>query len=371
VSDAPQRLLIVGGATAVGPAPEWEGYRCTCMPRSRAAFCDLRGGVWSARIDPRMLDAFVDEAATYDAILCETGEALLLVTEWARRGVDPRPLLALEVDGMEAVRAFGRWYAATRGLDPVPELLATPWVSWIATSEEQATRLEQAGVRAAFLHRVPTGASLFSMLSAQAGARLADDAPPAGSLEPTVGAVLFPGVGRRDWGAIADAVLAMPDLPCAILGGSAREFERRFAARRVRWPRNLRHVEFVPLERYVDMVRVAGVAVVPLLPGLGDGGHSTIAVVHRVGVPLVCSDSPALVEYVDGGRAAKLFPPGDVPALVAAVRAVLADADLRRQLAAGGRHAERQRDAEFNRALPTAIARARASLPAAPPRTPA
>lgn len=364
MSGAELRLLIVGGAPARTAGAEWEGYRCVCLPRPR--FCDLRQGVWSVRNEPRLLDAFVEEAASYDAVFCETAEALLLVTEWARRGTAPRPILALEVDGILAVQAFGRWYQAKDGVDPIPTLLSTPWVSWIATSEEQASRLLAAGVEPGFLHRVPTGASLFSMLSTRAGALLAGDAPPGAGPPLTSGAVLFPGIGRRDWSGIVDAVLAMPDLACVIVGGSIQEIERLFGWRKVRWPANLRHVEFVPLERYIEMIRAASVAVVPLLPGLGDGGHSTIAIAHRLGVPLVCTDSPALVEYVEGGRAARLCPPGDPGELVRAVRAVAGDAELRREIVAAGHRAELERDAEFRRALPAAIARARACLPPAP-----
>jgi glycosyltransferase involved in cell wall biosynthesis len=363
VSQAEPRLLIVGGAAAEADAPVWEGYRCSCLPRSRASFCDLRQGVWTARIDPRMLEEFVHETATYDAIFCETGEALLLVTEWSRRSIPPRPILALEVDGFMAVQAFGRWYERAHGFDPIPRLLSTPWVSWVATSEEQATRLESF-VEPRFLHRVPTGASVFSMLSPRAEALLAG-APPSGSVELTAGSVLFPGIGRRDWQLIADAVLGMPDLPCVILGGSARELERRFATRGVRWPANLRHVEQVPLERYIELVGAARVVVVPLLPGKGDGGHSTVALVHRLGVPLVCTSSPALTEYVAEGQAARLFAPGDAGGLVEAVRDVLGDAELRETIIAGGHRTEQERDVGFRRTLPEAIVRARACLPEA------
>jgi glycosyltransferase involved in cell wall biosynthesis len=357
------RLLIVGGAVSEAEAPSWEGYRCTCLPRSRARFCDLRHGVWSAKIDPGMLDAFVAEAASYDAVFCETGEALLLVTEWRARGIPLRPILALEVDGLRQAAALGAWYEATRGKDPIPALLEAPWVSWLATSEEQASRLEAAGVPPEVLHRVPTGASLFSMLSPRAAELLDPSTVAAGGVEVTSGAVLFPGIGRRDWGTILDAIVAMPDLACVIVGGPLRELQRRLAARKLAWPTNLRHVESLPLERYIEVVRAATVAVVPLLPGRGDGGHSTIAIVHRLGVPLVSTDSPALRDYLDDGRAAHLCAPGDSRDLVRAIRDVVGDASLRGTLAAAGRRAEALRDVEFRRGLPAAIERARASLP--------
>jgi len=362
VSDALPQMLIVGGATVTDSPPEWEGYHCICYPRSRARFCHLRQGVWTPRIEPRMVDEFAVEAARYDAVFCETHEALILVTEWAERGIPARPILALEVDGLRGADALAGWYQATRGYDPVPALLRAPWVSWIATSMEQAARLTTAGIEPDFLHRVPTGASLFSMLSARAAALLSGAGLPGADVELTAGTVLFPGNGRRDWAAIVGAVLAMPDLPCCIVGSSVRELERRFAAHKARWPPNLRHVESVPLEHYIELVHAARVAVVPLQPGRGDGGHSTIAIVHRLGVPLVCTDSPALTEYVDGGRAAQLCAPGDVQGLVRAIRAVLDDAGLRGALATGGRRAEQLRDEGFRTGLRAAITRARASL---------
>jgi len=370
VSEREPRLLIVGGATAEADPPLWEGYRCICFPRARARFCNLREGVWSAKVERPMLDAFAEEAATYDAVFCETGEALLLVTEWSRRGIPPRPILALEVDGLRQALVLGAWYESTHGTDPIPALLAAPWVSWVATSEEQATRLEAAGIERGFLHRVPTGASLFSMLSARAAERLDPHASAGSREEVTSGAVLFPGIGARDWATIVDAVVAMPDLPCVILGGPRRDLERRFGARKLAWPANLRHVEFLPLEQYIEAVRAAKVAVVPLRPGRGDGGHSTIAIVHRLGVPLVCTDSPALREYVDLG-AARVCAPGDFRDLVRAIGEVVGDAGLRAALADGGRRAEGLRDIEFRRTLPAAIARARAHLPSQGPRAPA
>jgi hypothetical protein len=357
------RMLIVGGAPMQREVPEWQGYRCVCLPRERAQFVDFRDGTWSARIDERMVDEFVAECAAHDLVFCESGEALILVTEWNRRGIEPRPILALEVDGHQQVVVIGDWYRTARGFDPVPGLLGTPWVSWVATSEAQASRLEAAGIERRFLHRVPTGASIFSMLSTRAGQMLSGEPASGGGSIPTAGTVLFPGNGRRDWSVLVEAVLGLRDLPCTMVGGSVQDLRRRFRARGSGWPRNLRYVESVPLERYIQLVGAARVAVVPLLPGSGDGGHSTIAIVHRLGVPLVCTDSPALVEYVDGGRAAQLCPAGDAAALVRAVRSVFGDEELRQALAAGGKRAEHARDLECTRGLRAAIDRARGSLP--------
>ena len=57
-------LVDHGGATAEAAVPEWAGYRCVCLPRSRASFCDLRQGVWSVRIEPRMLEVAIVEVAS-------------------------------------------------------------------------------------------------------------------------------------------------------------------------------------------------------------------------------------------------------------------------------------------------------------------
>jgi glycosyltransferase involved in cell wall biosynthesis len=57
------------------------------------------------------------------------------------------------------------------------------------------------------------------------------------------------------------------------------------------------------------------------------------------GLPIVASDLPALAEVLVDGETAVLTPPGDIPALAAAIRRLRDDPALRSRLAAGGREA--------------------------------
>jgi glycosyltransferase involved in cell wall biosynthesis len=57
------------------------------------------------------------------------------------------------------------------------------------------------------------------------------------------------------------------------------------------------------------------------------------------GAPLVTADTPAARELLVDGHSALLVPPGDAPALAAAVRRIAGDPDLARRLSTGGRAA--------------------------------
>jgi glycosyltransferase involved in cell wall biosynthesis len=71
-------------------------------------------------------------------------------------------------------------------------------------------------------------------------------------------------------------------------------------------------------------------------PSVKEGWGLAVLEAMSAGLPVVASDLPAFREYlVDGGNA--LLPPvGDETALATAMRRMVADADLRERLAAGG-----------------------------------
>jgi glycosyltransferase involved in cell wall biosynthesis len=106
-------------------------------------------------------------------------------------------------------------------------------------------------------------------------------------------------------------------------------------------PANVEHVPWVPYEELPAQLARAGVA-------LGIFGRSAKA--QRVipnkafqalacGVPLVTADTEGARELLRDGESALLVPPGDAPALAAAVRRLATDAPLRARVAAGGRAA--------------------------------
>lgn len=56
------------------------------------------------------------------------------------------------------------------------------------------------------------------------------------------------------------------------------------------------------------------------------------------GVPCVSGDLPAIRELIADGRSGRLIPPGDVPALAAALQQLLADSAARTHMGTAGRH---------------------------------
>jgi len=71
--------------------------------------------------------------------------------------------------------------------------------------------------------------------------------------------------------------------------------------------------------------------------GLGDGLPNVVREAMALGTPVIASRVAGIPEALDDGRCGILVPPRDVPALAQAIATLLADADLRRRLAAGGR----------------------------------
>jgi glycosyltransferase involved in cell wall biosynthesis len=84
-----------------------------------------------------------------------------------------------------------------------------------------------------------------------------------------------------------------------------------------------------------DLAAVLAGAVALVAPSRAEGFGLPVAEAMALGVPVVCSDAPALVEVTAG--AALTVPVGDVVGLAEALRDVANDASLRTRLAAAGR----------------------------------
>lgn len=297
------------------------------------------------RVNRQRLSSFVEGARRGDAVLCETPEALILHAEWRRLGHRPRPLLALEVEGLLRVNAMQRWYRRMGDPDPWPFLRAEPAVSWLAASEIQGRVLHDAGVPAERIFPVRGCTAYFGMFSAQIESQFAGPAEGDADLArglPTDG-VLLPGGGRRDLVTMLRAVQKLPDLRFFLIDELLpRKIHLLKQAGISKLP-NLFSLRPLPLERFIALVRRARMVVVALEPGRGDGGHTTVATAHRLGVPVITSDVPGVVDYVTHGQDALVVPPEDPEALAAAIRALWTGPAMREKLAEGGRRQEQLR----------------------------
>ncbi|MFH2006069.1 MAG: glycosyltransferase [bacterium] len=296
------------------------------------------------RVSRERLTAFADAAHGFEAIFCETPEALLLFDEWQRRGLTQRPLVALEVEGLLRVDAMRRWYRY-RGGDPWPALCRAPHVSWLAASSVQQERLAQGGVPQERIFPVRGCTAHFGMFVQDIERQLGGDAAADASLAQGLprDAVLLPGGGRRDHVTALRAAGRLPGLTFVLIDELLPRKQHQLREAGISQLPNLYSLKPLSLERFIALVRRARLVVVSLQPGQGDGGHTTVATAHRLGVPVIVTDVPGIADYVTDGVDARLVPPGDPSALAAAIEELWNDPAQTEAYTAAGRRTEATR----------------------------
>ena len=90
------------------------------------------------------------------------------------------------------------------------------------------------------------------------------------------------------------------------------------------------------IEAFKDMTAAARVVVVPLAPASHSAGQMVVLGAFAAGVPVITSETPAILDYVDDGRAARLVPPADVDRLRSAIVELWSDEQARGQLGRAG-----------------------------------
>jgi glycosyltransferase involved in cell wall biosynthesis len=86
-----------------------------------------------------------------------------------------------------------------------------------------------------------------------------------------------------------------------------------------------------------DVPRLLAAADLLVLPSLYEGLPNVVLEAMRFAKPVVATAAPGTTEVVENGRTGLLVPPGDPPALAQAIRTVLRDPELARQLGTAGR----------------------------------
>ncbi|HUU00754.1 MAG TPA: glycosyltransferase [Myxococcota bacterium] len=340
------RVLLVGGIPKRihhGPV-DWAGHRFEAVRHAfdRIVIVEHTKARESVTLDREALADFVESTRDFDAVFCETPEAMLLFQEWKRRGDSPKALLALDVHGLERVAAMRKWYLEHDGRDPWPEMTRAPWIAWIAASSSQAQILFKAGVPRERISRINAGTIAYSTFVPNADVLL--DGGPEVDGEAAFGlpadGIVVPGSGRRDPECSLEAARALPDLPFAVVDEQAAGHRRRLAGTGLLELPNVRWLRALALERYIALIKRARLVVVALQPGTGDGGHTTVALAHRLGAAVICSHVPGIADYVEDGYNARLVKAADSDGLAEAIRDLWQDADERRRLAQNGRLTE-------------------------------
>ncbi len=355
------RVLLVGSVSNrlhQGPV-QWAGHRFEAVGHrfDRIVDFNLDRPCEKARVDRAELEAFLELVQGFDAIFCESPEALILAQEWKTREISPTPLLALEVHGLVRVLAMREWYLASEGRDPWPHVSTAPWIAWLAASSVQEQRLVEAGVPPEKIHRVMGTSAGHSLLLPDAetlldGGREADG-PAAEGLPEDV--VVVPGSGRRDPQCYLRAARSLPGIPFAVVDEYARHHRERLAGSGLFDLPNVRWLDPLALESYIALLKRARLVVVALQAGSGDGGHSTVSLAHRLNAAVVCTRVPGIMDYVADGINARLVPPEDPDSLAAAIRELWEDPGLRRKLTQGGYQTEMTRAREFKNSFLRAL----------------
>jgi glycosyltransferase involved in cell wall biosynthesis len=237
-----------------------------------------------------------------------------------------RLVRAVETTEQFAPTAARRWtYRATDGFE-------------VATQERSSWLQERFGVAADRIAVLPgaVDATRFSPADAGTGASLRTTLGVA-SQTPLVGMVARL-KAEREQDALIEAFAAvhrrLPGARLAFLGRGEHEPELREKARLLAG----RAVLFAGYWSGPDLVEAyRGLDVAVWLREGNDGSSRGVLEAMAVGLPVIAARRDAMAELIEDGRTGLLVPPGDSPALGAALERLLADPDLRRELGANAR----------------------------------
>jgi glycosyltransferase involved in cell wall biosynthesis len=132
---------------------------------------------------------------------------------------------------------------------------------------------------------------------------------------------------------LLDAWRQLRDFPLKIVGDGPMMAEMRARAAAEDLP-----VEFLGMRPRPEVLEVIGRAELQVVASEWFEGFPLVIVeAYARGTPVIASRIGSLEEIVEDGRTGFHFPPGDADALVARVRQLLGDGDLRRRLRSGAR----------------------------------
>jgi glycosyltransferase involved in cell wall biosynthesis len=149
------------------------------------------------------------------------------------------------------------------------------------------------------------------------------------------GYVLSVGQTQRDYNTFAEAMRGLEARGVIVASSPWTGVESAGPARA---PANVEVVRGIPATRLRDLYAGAAVVAVPLLGGLDfAAGVNALLEGMAMARPVVVTEIPGLADYVDGGRIARLVPPGDPVALRESLAALLSDVGEAARLGAAGR----------------------------------
>lgn len=227
---------------------------------------------------------------------------------------------------------FGRWAQAR----------AARGAQVFTTTARLGEDIAALGVEPARIHTAHDGirAARFADMPDQAAARVALGWPADAFIVGYVGRLQTMAMDKGV-GLLIEALASVPGAMLALVGGpeaQAEEYRGRWAALGLEPARFLYAGQVAPA-RVPLLLAAFDVCAMPL-PWTEHFAYYASAIklfeYMAAGRALVASDLPSTREVVADGESALLFPPGDAPALAAAIRRLKADSALRERLGAAG-----------------------------------
>lgn len=152
------------------------------------------------------------------------------------------------------------------------------------------------------------------------------------------GFIFAAGRSFRDWPTL---LRAARDIPARFVVVASRE-----DVQSLRPSPNVRILCDVSRQEYLSHLRRARLVVVPLRPTVRSVGQAVLLEAMAHSKPVVVARVPGVLDYVGDGAHARLYEPGNVPSLTAALNELLEDSVARDEL---GKRARTAVDSRFNR----------------------
>ncbi len=325
---------------------EWGGHTIHLEQLQMKHFVDYRTPARDYPVvDEAGLRRFIEVARGYDLVFCESPEAMILHAAWMADGGSPVAVCALEVQALRAVDSLRRWYETNEGRDPWPATVACPWISWVVNTRGLTAKLIEEGVPESRIFDFPTSSEAFVLLLPDAERLLDRERELDSALTDglPLGEVLVAGSGQRDRIIALEVARSLPEVPFVVVDEHVERHRDLLQRHGLANLANVRWLAPQPVERFITLIRRSRAVLVALLEGPEAGGQMTVALAHRLGVPVVGTAAAGVAGYVEHDKTGLLVAPGDREGLAAAVQRLWCDEDLERRLCAAGREVERGR----------------------------
>ncbi len=152
------------------------------------------------------------------------------------------------------------------------------------------------------------------------------------------GYILAAGRSLRDWETFFRAV---SEVPCKVVAIGARSDLEGMEI-----PGNVTLFCDIPHGQYLKLLEGSRIVIVPLLKSRRSAGQAAFLEAMALGKPVIVAQVTGAADYLEDGRNALLYPPGNSEALKDKILGLLSDSDLSERISSGALNSIRE---QFNK----------------------